>query len=81
MISAPLTLMEVYMQIYILPDGSKRQFEVAPEGATPLKLSRRLKRSRKRPRNLPRQRPLKKQRTKQLLLKRQRGLKQNELRY
>jgi hypothetical protein len=29
--------MEVYMQIYIMPDGSKRQFEVAPEGARPLK--------------------------------------------
>jgi hypothetical protein len=29
--------MEVYMQIFIMPDGSKRQFEVAPEGAIPLK--------------------------------------------
>lgn len=25
------------MQKYIMPDGSIRQFEVAPEGATPLK--------------------------------------------
>lgn len=66
------------MQIYIMPDGSKRQFEVAPEGARPLKPEKKVEKVEEKPNSLQRTRPLRRRRTKQLPRVRLRGPKQNE---